>query len=170
MSRLLFRRASRRDQRGAVAVEAGLSLTFLLIPLLVGVVKYGDVFHEAQAVDMVTPPMVQTDVNGEPFWAPSGSCQSLADRIKQSMIDALIKANGDLFAGSSQFLQGMTVSLTSIPDSQSVYVNAGLSAPLTEWLAKQNVTDGYKNWANDWSGIVRNAWVEVPGGAGSCRA
>ncbi len=144
-------------------------LAVLLIPLLMGVLKYGDIFHKAQSVDMITPPMVQTDVNGEPFWAPTGNCQVLANRIKQSLINSLIQTNADLFDGSSSFLNSMTVSIQSIPNSQSVYVNAGLSAPITEWLAANSNDQGYKNWANDWIGVVHNAWVEAPGGAGGCR-
>lgn len=162
--------SQRPDQRGAVAIEGALVLSMILIPLLMGVIAFGQTFYKAQPVDLVTPPMVQTDQDGNPFWEPSGNCETLANRIKQSMIDTLVKANQDLFGGNSQVLEHLTVNVTSIPDTNAVYVNAGLQPVLTEWLASRSNDTGYKNWASDWSGMVRNAWVAVPGGAGSCRA
>lgn len=163
------RGARRRDQHGAAAVEGALVLSVVLVPLLVGVITFGQTFYKAQPVDLVTPPMVQTDAEGNPFWEPSGNCATLANRIKQSIIDTLRRANQDLFGGNSAILEKITVSVTSLPDTNAVYVNAGLQPVLTEWLASQSTHQGYKNWASDWSGTVRNAWVEVPGGAGSCR-
>ena len=153
-----------------MAIEGALVLSMILVPLLMGVISFGQTFYKAQPVDLVTPPMVQTDENGVPFWEPSGNCVTLANRIKQSMIDALVKSNQDLFGGNSALLDQLTVNVSTIPDTNAVYVNAGLKPVLTEWLASQSNNTGYKNWASDWSGMVRNAWVEVPGGSGSCRA
>lgn len=160
----------RQGESGVAAVEGALVLSVLMVPLLMGVLKFGDIFYRSQAVDLVTPPMVQTDKDGNPFWVPNGDCSTLANRIKQSLINSLVQTNSDLFGGNSSILNNMTVTVTKIPDQNAVYVNAGLQPVLTEWVASHSSNDAYKNWANDWSGIVRNAWVEVPAGSGSCRA
>jgi hypothetical protein len=75
--RLLARRARRRTQRGAAAVEAALVVPFVLAPLLLGILFYGNYFWQAQKVS-------DLDVSGVPAGAVSGtySCPQLLDRVK----------------------------------------------------------------------------------------
>jgi hypothetical protein len=71
------RSRSRRTQRGAAAVEAGILVPFLLAPLLAGIIFYGHYFWQAQKVS-------DLDVSGVPAGAVSGtySCGQLLDRVK----------------------------------------------------------------------------------------
>ena len=48
-----------RDQRGAVAIEAGLVISFLLVPLLLGVLYYGFYLWKLQQVPLLAPNLDQ---------------------------------------------------------------------------------------------------------------
>lgn len=55
MSGILHARREDAPQRGAVAVEAALVLSFFVIPLLLGVLAWGEYFWRAQKIDTHAP-------------------------------------------------------------------------------------------------------------------
>jgi len=62
-------------ERGAAAVEAALICSALLIPLLLGVITWGDYFFRAQRVDTLAPGVPVGGVAGE------FTCQGLKDTV-----------------------------------------------------------------------------------------
>lgn len=61
---MVGRRPRRRDD-GAVAVESALVLSFILAPLMLGVLTYGYYFWQAQRVPLLDPNIDQSGLVGE---------------------------------------------------------------------------------------------------------
>jgi hypothetical protein len=73
----------RKDERGAVAVEAALFLSVVLIPLLLGVVTYGMYFWKAQQVAPLSQRLPLDSIVGQ------FNCAQLVDRVKTTVQNAL---------------------------------------------------------------------------------
>ena len=80
----------RRVERGAVAVETALILTFIMIPLVMGVITYGSYFWQAQKVQPLSQRLPLDDVVGE------FDCAQLVDRVKTTVQNALPNVDGAL--------------------------------------------------------------------------
>lgn len=87
--RRLSRATRASSERGASAVEAGLVVTVFLVPLLVGVLQYGDYFWRAQETSSLAPSLPTGAVAGE------FSCAGL----KTAVTDAVVEAVNDLDPG-----------------------------------------------------------------------
>jgi hypothetical protein len=70
-----------RDDRGVAAVEAGL-VTTVLMPMLVGVLFFGNYFWHAQKVGAYDPRLPQDAVVGYQL-----TCQEVVDLVKQAVVD-----------------------------------------------------------------------------------
>lgn len=69
----------RRDQRGAVVVEAALVISFFLIPLLVGVLTLGQRLWDAQHKDPYEPRVASSQVRGV------FTCTDLVSRVETTV-------------------------------------------------------------------------------------
>jgi hypothetical protein len=78
----------RRTQRGSVAVEAGLFISFVLAPLLLGVLTYGSYFWQAQKVEPLSSRLPLQDIVG------TFNCAQLIDRVKTTVKNALPSVTG----------------------------------------------------------------------------
>lgn len=115
-----------RTQRGSVAVEAALTLTLLLTPLLLGIVKYGDYFWKAQKVDVLAPSVPTGTVVG------SFDCQSL----KSAVAAAVVAAVEDLDPGLAGLDAGdVAVTVTEILPDVGVTVEVSIDVAATGGLA-----------------------------------
>jgi hypothetical protein len=74
-------RAHRRTQRGAAVVEAALVISFVLIPLLVGVLTLGERLWKAQKTDPYDARIAPTQIVGY------FTCEELVDRVKTTVVD-----------------------------------------------------------------------------------
>lgn len=72
-----------RDDRGAVAVEAGLVVPLLLFPLLFGIVQWGDHLWRAQKVDVLAPPIGAGAIAGD------FACAGLKERVSNEVVAAV---------------------------------------------------------------------------------
>ena len=81
-------RRTHHDERGAVAVEAALFLTVVLIPLLLGVVTYGMFFWKAQQVAPLSQRLPLDSIVGQ------FNCAQLVDRVKTTVQNALPSLTG----------------------------------------------------------------------------
>jgi len=70
-----------RPQRGAVAVEAGL-VTTVLMPLLLGVLVFGNYLWHAQKADAYAVRIPSGAVQGSGL-----TCDELVDRVKATVVD-----------------------------------------------------------------------------------
>jgi hypothetical protein len=78
----------RRGERGAVAVEAALILSVVLIPLLLGVITYGMYFWKAQRVEPLSQRLPLQSIVGQ------FNCSELVDRVKTTVQNALPSVSG----------------------------------------------------------------------------
>lgn len=78
----------RADEQGAVAVEAALFLSVVLIPLLLGVVTYGMYFWKAQQVAPLSQRLPLDSIVGQ------FDCSQLVDRVKTTVQNALPPVSG----------------------------------------------------------------------------
>jgi hypothetical protein len=78
----------RRSERGAAAVEAGLVISFFLIPLVLGIISYGGYFWESQKVEPLTSRLPLQNIVG------TFNCNELIDRIKTTVKSALPSITG----------------------------------------------------------------------------
>lgn len=67
-------------ERGAAAVELGLVAGVVLIPLLVGVLQWGDYLWKAQRVDTISPAIPSGEVVG------TFTCAGLKDAVARSVV------------------------------------------------------------------------------------
>ena len=84
-------RGTRREtnERGAVAVETGFILSFLLVPLLLGVITYGMYFWRAQSAEPLASRLLPLENIVGTF-----NCAELIDRIKTTVQNALPEVAG----------------------------------------------------------------------------
>jgi len=72
-----------RRERGAAAVEAGILVSVLLMPLVLGILQWGDYFWKAQRVDALAPAVPEGWVAG------TFTCQGLKDAVASSVVDVV---------------------------------------------------------------------------------
>ena len=77
-----------RGERGAVAVEAALFLSVVLIPLLLGVITYGMYFWKAQQAEPLSQRLPLNSIVGQ------FNCAQLVDRVKTTVQSALPSVSG----------------------------------------------------------------------------
>jgi hypothetical protein len=77
-----------RSERGAVAVEAALFLSVVLIPLLLGVITYGMYFWKAQQAEPLAQRLPLNNIVGQ------FNCAQLVDRVKTTVQSALPSVSG----------------------------------------------------------------------------
>jgi hypothetical protein len=122
----LFRRASRQRSGGAAAVEAALVVTVLLIPLVLGVIRWGDYFWHAQQVDTLAPAVPTGGVAGT--FSCTGLKEAVASQIV-SVVNGLDPAIGDIAVGD------VTVTVVEILPDVGVNVEISIAAPVVGGLA-----------------------------------
>jgi hypothetical protein len=124
------RSASRTSagERGAAAVEAGLLVSFVLVPLLLGVLYYGNYFWRAQHVSAYAPRVPQAGVVGEL------SCSELVARVKQLALGAV--ADADHLLGSKLGLDDVAVDVVRVLPTVGADVRVSVRVPaVSEALA-----------------------------------
>jgi hypothetical protein len=88
MTRTLTTRRTQHDEQGAVAVEAAIFLTVVLLPLLLGVITYGMYFWKAQQVAPLSQRLPLDSIVGQ------FNCAQLVDRVKTTVQNALPSLTG----------------------------------------------------------------------------
>lgn len=78
----------RKDEQGAVTVEAALLLSVVLLPLLIGVVSFGMYFWKAQQVAPLSQRLPLDSIVGQ------FNCAQLVDRVKTTVQNALPAVSG----------------------------------------------------------------------------
>ncbi|MGY2875439.1 hypothetical protein ACVW00_002629 [Marmoricola sp. URHA0025 HA25] len=81
-------RGAGRTERGAAAVEAGLVISFFLIPLVLGIISYGSYFWQAQKVEPLSSRLPLQNIVG------TFNCAQLIDRVKTTVKNALPSITG----------------------------------------------------------------------------
>ena len=102
-----------RDDRGVAAVEAGL-VTTVLMPLLVGVLFFGNYFWHAQRVSAYDPRVPQGDLVGYQL-----TCQQVVDLVKQAVVDQSTTV-GDAYAPALNLDQVSAEVVDVLPDATVV--------------------------------------------------
>ena len=127
MSRM---RARARVERGVAAVEAGLVTTFLM-PLLMGVLVYGNYFWHAQRVEPYDARLPQDAVVGYNL-----TCEELVALVKQAVVD-LSSPVGAAYAPELE-LDDVVVDVVEVLPDASAVVNIGVhtdvGGSLASWL------------------------------------
>ena len=97
-----------RDERGAAAVEFALVVSLLVVPLLLGIVHWGDYFWKAQKIDVLAPPIAAGAVAGD------FGCAGLKDRVAAEVVSVVNALNPDL--GSIDVRQVTVTVIEVLPD------------------------------------------------------
>ena len=116
-----------RSEHGAAAVEAGLVST-ILMPLMLGVLVYGNWFWHAQRVEPYAAHLPQSAVVGYGL-----SCSDVVSLVKQAVVD-LSSPVGDTYAPQLG-LDDVTVDVAEVLPDASVVVNIGVRTSVTSTLA-----------------------------------
>ena len=74
------RRLFRQDQRGAAVVEAALVISFVMIPILLGVLDLGERLWRAQKQPAYEPRIASSEIIG------TFTCEELVDRVKTTVV------------------------------------------------------------------------------------
>ena len=128
-----------RPERGAAAVEAGLVTTFLM-PLMAGVLFYGNWFWQAQHVPQAAARLPQGAVVGYNL-----TCTEVVSLVKQAVVDQST-ALGDAYAPEIGLDQVAVDVVEVLPDMSAVVtisVTTQMDSGLTSWLPNDGalVTD-----------------------------
>jgi hypothetical protein len=119
-----------RTERGVAAVEAGLVSTVLL-PLLVGVLVWGNYFWHAQRVEPYAARLPQGAVVGYNL-----TCEQVVALVKQAVVDQSSPL-GDTYAPELA-LDDVTVAVVEVlPDARAVVdigVRTDVGSSLAAWL------------------------------------
>ncbi len=102
-------RGAVRSERGVAAVEAGLVTTFLM-PLLLGVLFYGNYFWQAQRTGPYDPRLPEGAVVGYQL-----TCQQVEDLVKQAVVDQS-STLGDAYAPGLDLGQVSAQVVEVLPD------------------------------------------------------
>ena len=122
-------RVRARPERGAAAVEAGLLVSAILVPLLMGVVNYGYYFWQLQRVPELDPNIDQSGIVGTYC---TGQIPDLLTRVKASaLVAAQNLDNGTDLPVSAGDITATVVSYT--PDTLGLVVQVAF---------RTNVVDG----------------------------
>lgn len=115
-----------RSDRGAVAVEAALFLTLVLIPLVLGVITYGSYFWQAQRVAPLSARLPMDDVVG------TFNCAQLIDRVKTTVQNALPEVSGAL--GGVIPLADIGVTVVNVLPTVGVDIALSIKIPVVSQL------------------------------------
>ncbi len=119
-----------RSERGVAAVEAGL-VTTVLMPLMVGVLVWGNYFWHAQKVEPYATRLPQGAVVGYGL-----SCEEVVSLVKQAVVD-LSDPVGDTYAPELSLDDVVVTVVEVLPDASAV-VNIGVrtdvGGSLAAWL------------------------------------
>jgi hypothetical protein len=119
-----------RSQRGAAAVEAGL-VTTVLMPLMVGVLVWGNYFWHAQRVEPYAARLPQGAVVGYGL-----SCEQAVALVKQAVVD-LSDPVGDTYAPTLAIDDVVVTVVEVLPDASAVVtigVRTNVGSSLASWL------------------------------------
>jgi Flp pilus assembly protein TadG len=114
-----------RAERGAAAVEAGLVST-ILMPLMVGVLVYGNYFWHAQNVDAYAARIPTGQVSGSQL-----TCQQLVDRVKQTVLDNI----DGLHADAPIQLADITAEVVQVLPTVGAVVHVSVRVPVATTLS-----------------------------------
>ena len=115
-----------RDERGAAAVEGALVLSFVVLPLLLGVIWLGNHFWIAQRVDAITPGIPTGGVAG------TFGCQQLKDEVAATVVD-VVQGLDPALAGVD--LSDVTVTVVEILPEVGVDVRVRIETGVLNGLA-----------------------------------
>ena len=116
----------RRGERGAVAVEAALFLSLVLVPLVLGVITYGSYFWQAQKVQPLSTRLPLDDVVG------SFNCAELIDRVKTTVQNALPQVDG--LTGGIVPLEDIGVQVVNVLPTVGVDIVLSINVPAINQL------------------------------------
>jgi Flp pilus assembly protein TadG len=128
-----------RPERGAAAVEAGL-VTTVLMPLMAGVLFYGNWFWQAQHVPQAAARLPQGAVVGYNL-----TCAEVVSLVKQAVVEQST-ALGDAYAPAIGLDQVAVEVVEVLPDMSAVVnisVTTSMDSAMTSWLPNNGdlVTD-----------------------------
>jgi hypothetical protein len=123
-----------RSERGVAAVEAGLVSTVLL-PLLVGVLVWGNYFWHAQRVEPYAARLPQGAVVGYNL-----TCEQVVALVKQAVVDQSSPL-GDTYAPELA-LDDVTVAVVEVLPDASAVVDIGVRTDVGSSLAAWLPNDG----------------------------
>jgi len=119
-----------RAERGVAAVEAGLVST-VLMPLMVGVLVWGNYFWHAQRVEPYAARLPQGAVVGYDL-----SCEEVVSLVKQAVVD-LSDPVGDTYAPDLGLDDVVVTVVEVLPDASAVVtigVRTNVGSSLASWL------------------------------------
>lgn len=120
-----------RSERGAAAVEAGL-VTTVLMPLMVGVLVWGNYFWHAQKVEPYAARLPQGAVVGYNL-----TCDEVVSLVKQAVVDLSTPVT-DAYAPPELELDDVVVTVVEVlPDASAVVhigVKTNVGSSLASWL------------------------------------
>jgi hypothetical protein len=122
--RLAARRAA--GERGAIAVEAAMILSLVLMPLLLGVITYGSYFWQAQKAEPLAARLPLDSVVG------TFNCAQLVDRVKTTVQNALPSVT-NLFSGVLP-LDAIGVRVIDVLPTIGVELEVSVSVPALNTL------------------------------------
>ena len=113
-------------ERGAAAVEAGLVVSVLLVPLVVGVLQWGDYFWRAQRVNSLSPPIAAGAVAG------TFTCAGLKTVVAGEVASTVAALNPDLGTISAS---DVTVTVLEMLPSVGVIVQISIRSDAPSGLS-----------------------------------
>ena len=124
-----------RSERGAAAVEAGL-VTTVLMPLMVGVLVWGNYFWHAQKVEPYAARLPQGAVVGYNL-----TCEEVVSLVKQAVVDLSAPVTDD-YAPPELQLDDVVVTVVEVLPDASAVVNIGVKTNVGSSLASWLPNDG----------------------------
>ena len=124
-----------RSERGVAAVEAGL-VTTVLMPLMVGVLVWGNYFWHAQKVEPYAARLPQGALVGYNL-----TCEEVVSLVKQAVVD-LSKPVADAYAPAELELDDVVVEVVEVLPDASAVVTIGVSTNVGSSLASWLPNDG----------------------------
>lgn len=124
-----------RCERGVAAVEAGL-VTTVLMPLLVGVLVWGNYFWHAQKVEPYAARLPQGALVGYNL-----TCEQVVTLVKQAVVDLSAPVT-DAYAPPELELDDVVVEIVEVLPDASAVVNIGVKTNVGSSLASWLPNDG----------------------------
>jgi hypothetical protein len=113
-------------ERGAIAVEAAMILSLVLMPLLLGVITYGSYFWQAQKAEPLAARLPLESIVG------TFNCAQLVDRVKTTVQNALPSVT-NLFSGVLP-LDAIGVRVIDVLPTIGVELEVSISLPALNTL------------------------------------
>ena len=124
-----------RSERGVAAVEAGL-VTTVLMPLMVGVLVWGNYFWHAQKVEPYAARLPQGALVGYQL-----TCEQVVTLVKQAVVD-LSTPVADAYAPPELTLDDVIVEVVEVLPDASAVVHIGVTTNVGSSLASWLPNDG----------------------------